>query len=113
MWSKKLRNKQGYMLLESLIGLSMIAVSLHLLVPHAIQIFQTLQQTGKEVELWRVAQDQMRVIAESGTPAATVTSAGIVFRIGWDPDSEGLTIEGEAGQEGVLVHVSEVQGTVR
>ncbi len=43
MWSKKLRNKQGYMLLESLVGLSMITVTLYLLVPHAIQIFQTLQ----------------------------------------------------------------------
>lgn len=99
------------MLLESLIGLSLITVSLYLLLPHAIQVFQTLQRAGKEVELWRVAQDQMRIIADPGIPATTVASAGTVFLIGWDPDSEVLTIKGDAGQGGVTVHVKEVQAT--
>jgi type II secretory pathway pseudopilin PulG len=109
MKSRKLNDSNGYMLFESLIALSMISIALYVLIPHSVQFFTTLKTAGSEVAYWRVAQDQMRVIAKGGSPIGSQDSGGMLFRVDWDPSTARLVVSGADGTEGVNVHADEIQ----
>lgn len=109
MKSTKLNDSSGYMLFESLIALAMVSISLYVLIPHSVQFFTTLKAAGAEVTYWRVAQDQMRVIAKGGSPIGSQASGGMLFTITWDPSTAQLVVIGSDGTEGVKVHADEIQ----
>lgn len=109
MKSTKLNAKSGYMLFESLIALSMVSISLYVLIPHSVQFFATLQTAGAEVAYWRIAQDQMLVIAEGGIPIGSQVSGGTQYATSWDPETAQLEVMGNDGTERVTVCAEEIQ----
>lgn len=108
MKSIKLNDSSGYMLLESLIALAMLSISIYVLMPHSVQFFTTLKAAGAEVAYWRVAQDQMQVIAKGGNPIDNQTSGGVVFTTTWNPETAQLIVSGDDGSERVTVHAEEI-----
>lgn len=102
---KRLKNKEGYMFLESLIGLAMVTVALYVIVPGTIQSIQNLKKSEQQVELWRVAQDQMRIISRTGNPKATLTSNDVTYKIEWDQEGGTMTVQPDSNLWGVIVHV--------
>ena len=109
MKSTKLNDSSGYMLFESLIALAMVSISLYVLLPHSAQFFTTLKAAGAEVAYWRVAQDQMQVIAEGGSQIGSQASGGILFTTTWNPETSQLTVSGDDGAERVTVRAEEIQ----
>ncbi|WP_320165105.1 type II secretion system protein [uncultured Trichococcus sp.] len=109
MKSIKLKDRSGYMLFESLIALAMVSISLYVLMPHSVQFFATLKSAGAEVAYWRVAQEQMQVIAKGGSPIGSQASGGILFTTAWDPDAAQLVVSGSDGAERVTVRAEEIQ----
>ena len=109
MKSTKLNDSSGYMLFESLIALAMVSISLYVLMPHSVQFFTTLKAAGEEVAYWRVAQDQMQVIAKGGNPIESQASGGILFTTTWNPETAQLIVNGGDGTERVKVHAEEIQ----
>ena len=109
MKSIKLNDSSGYMLFESLIALAMVSVAIYVLMPHSVQFFSTLKLAGAEVAYWRVAQDQMQVIAKGGSPTESQFSGGILFTTAWDPDAAQLVVSGSDGTERVTVRADEIQ----
>lgn len=109
MKSTKLSDRSGYMLFESLIALAMVSISLYVLIPHSVQFFMTLKAAGAEVAYWRVAQDQMQVIAKGGSPIGSQASGGMLFTTSWDPETIQLEVFGGDGTERVTVHAEEIQ----
>ena len=91
MKSTKLNDSSGYMLFESLIALAMVSISLYVLMPHSVQFFTTLKAAGEEVAYWRVAQDQMQVIAKGGNPIESQASGRALLNTNLHPDSLELT----------------------
>ncbi|MFZ2917442.1 MAG: hypothetical protein WA035_03935 [Trichococcus flocculiformis] len=108
MKSIKLNDSSGYMLFESLIALAMVSISIYVLMPHSVQFFTTLKAAGAEVAYWRVAQDQMQVIAKGGNPIESQASGGILFTTTWNPETSELIVSGDDGPERVTVHVDEI-----
>ena len=108
MKSTKLNDSSGYMLFESLIALAMVSISLYVLIPHSVQFFTTLKAAGEEVACWRVAQDQMQVIAEGGSLTGSQASGRMLF-ITWNPETAQLIVNGCDGTERVKVHAEEIQ----
>lgn len=108
MKSIKLNDSSGYMLFESLIALAMVSISLYVLMPHSVQFFTTLKAAVVEVGYWRVAQDQMQVIAEGGNPIGSQTSGGVVFTTIWNPETAQLIVSGDDGSERVIVRAEEI-----
>ena len=109
MKSIKLNDSSGYMLFESLIALAMVSISLYVLIPHSVQFFTTLKAAGSEVAYWRVAQDQMQVIARGGSPIGSQTSGGMLFTTAWNPETAQLEVMGSDETERVKVHADEIQ----
>ncbi len=109
MKSTKLNDSSGYMLFESLIALAMVSISLYVLLPHSVQFFTTLKAAGAEVAYWRVAQDQMQVIAKGGNPIGSQASGGMMFTTTWNPETAQLIVSGGDGSERVTVHADEIQ----
>jgi type II secretory pathway pseudopilin PulG len=97
------------MLFESLIALAMVSISLYVLLPHSVQFFTTLKAAGSEVAYWRVAQDQMQVIAEGGNPIGSQASGGMLITITWNPETTQLIVSGGDGTERVTVRAEEIQ----
>lgn len=112
MRSIKLNDNSGYMLFESLIALGMVSLSLYVLVPHSVQFFTVLQEAGTEVAYWRVAQDQMQVIAKGGSPVGSQASGGVLFTTTWNAETLQLEVNGSDGAERVTVHADEIQTEV-
>jgi len=92
------------MLFESLIGLAMVTVALYVIVPGTIQCFQNLHKSEQQVELWRVAQDQMRIISKSGNPKTIMTSNNVTYKTEWDQEGGIMTIQQGSNLWGVIVH---------
>lgn len=109
MKSPKLSGSSGYMLFESLIALAMVSISLYVLIPHSVQFFTTLKAAGTEVAYWRVAQDQMHVIAKGGSPIGSQASGGRLFTTTWDPETAQLVVSGGDGTERVTLRAEEIQ----
>ncbi|WP_107995138.1 hypothetical protein [Trichococcus paludicola] len=109
MKSTKLNDNSGYMLFESLIALAMVSISLYVLLPHSVQFFTNLKAAGTEVAYWRVAQDQMQVIAKGGSPIGSQTSGGMLFTATWNPETAKLIVSGGDGTERVTVRAEEIQ----
>lgn len=109
MKSTKLNDSSGYMLFESLIALAMVSISLYVLLPHSVQFFTTLKAAGAEVAYWRVAQDQMQVIAKGGNPIGSQVSGGMLFTTTWNPETAQLIVSGGDGTERVKVRADEIQ----
>jgi len=97
------------MLFESLIALAMVSISLYVLLPHSAQFFTTLKVAGAEVAYWRVAQDQMQVIAKGGNPIGSQASGGMLFTTTWNPETAQLIVSGGDGTERVKVRADEIQ----
>lgn len=97
------------MLFESLIALAMVSISLYVLIPHSVQFFATLKAAGAEVAYWRIAQDQMLVIAEGGIPIGSQTTGGMLYTTSWDPETAQLEVMGSDGTERVTVRADEIQ----
>jgi type II secretory pathway pseudopilin PulG len=97
------------MLFESLIALGMVSISLYVLFPHSVQFFTTLKAAGAEVAYWRVAQDQMQVIAKGGNPIGSQVSGGMLFTTTWNPETAQLIVSGGDGTERVTVRADEIQ----
>lgn len=112
MKSTKLKDRSGYMLFESLIALAMVSLSLYVLLPHSVQFFTVLKSAGAEVAYWRVAQDQMQVIAKGGSPTGSQDSGGILFTTVWDKQTAQLIVSGSDGAERVRVRADEIQAEV-
>lgn len=108
MKSIKLNDSSGYMLFESLIALAMVSISIYVLMPHSVQFFTALKAAGAEVAYWRVAQDQMQVIAKGGNPIESQASGGILFTTTWNPETSELIVSGDDGPERVTVHADEI-----
>ncbi|HEX5351910.1 MAG TPA: hypothetical protein VFW58_09805 [Trichococcus sp.] len=109
MKSTKLNDSSGYMLFESLIALAMVSISLYVLLPHSVQFFTTLKAAGEEVAYWRVAQDQMQVIAKGGNPIGSQASGGMLFTTTWNPETAQLIVSGGDGTERVKVRADEIK----
>lgn len=109
MKSTKLNDSSGYMLFESLIALAMVSISLYVLLPHSVQFFTTLKAAGAEVAYWRVAQDQMQVIAKGGNPIGSQASGGMLFTTTWNPETAQLIVRSGDGTERVKVRGDEIQ----
>lgn len=109
MKSTKLNDSSGYMLFESLIALAMVSISLYVLLPHSVQFFTTLKAAGAEVAYWRVAQDQMQVIAKGGNPIGSQASGGMLFTTTWNPKTAQLIVSSGDGTERVKVRADEIQ----
>ncbi|CZQ80096.1 hypothetical protein [Trichococcus collinsii] len=109
MKSIKLNDSSGYMLFESLIALAMVSISLYVLMPHSVQFFTTLKAAGAEIAYWRVAQDQMQVIARGGSLIGNQASGGILFTTTWDSETAELVVSGGDGKERVTVRADEIQ----
>lgn len=109
MKSTKLNDSSGYMLFESLIALAMVSISLYVLLPHSVQFFTTLKVVESEVAYWRVAQDQMQVIAKGGNPIGSQASGGMLFTTTWNPETAQLIVSGGDGTERVKVRADEIQ----
>lgn len=109
MKSTKLNDRNGYMLFESLIALAMVSLSLYVLIPHSVQFFADLKTAEAQVACWRVAQEQMRIIAKGGSPIDGQASSGIRFSTNWNPEIRLLEVIGNDGAERVTVRAEEIQ----
>lgn len=109
MKSTKLKDSSGYMLFESMIALAMVSIALYVLMPHSVQFLAVLKAAEAEVAYWRVAQDQMQVIAKGGSPTVSQGSGGLLFTTVWDPQTAQLVVSGSDGTERVTVRADEIQ----
>ncbi|MGP6139666.1 MULTISPECIES: hypothetical protein [unclassified Jeotgalibaca] len=101
---KKLKNEGGFMLVESLVSLSIISLVIVTMIPVIAQMMQKVQNIQREVEGWRYFQDSVILHKDRGVISSR-TSDGYQMIWSGQENKQQITISYPEGIEVLYVEI--------
>ncbi|MFC6463834.1 hypothetical protein ACFP65_02270 [Marinilactibacillus sp. GCM10026970] len=92
----KAKSQQGYVLLESLVSLSLITVVLVISLPLTVNLVHKLEEQRIDVEMYRTLYDQSKFWSADEKNTTEITSYNTLLSV--SNTSRGIVVEGEDDQ---------------
>lgn len=89
-------SQKGYVLLESLVSLSLITVVLTVSLPLTVNLVHKLEKQRIDVEMYRTLYDQSKFWSDDEKNTTEITSYNTQLRV--SNTSKGIVVEGEGDQ---------------
>lgn len=101
-------NEKGFVLIESLIALTIVTIALAVSSSSSLQLLERMQKEKVQTELYRVLQDQARVIKEQNSVLQIVKSNQYFFQVEEIEEGERRGVRVHHGDETTEISLLEI-----